>query len=314
MNIIKPKLDVAGQIEHLCSKGVKFDIISKEDALSYLSENNNYFKLRSYRKNYPKHPDGKNAGKYINLDFAFLKDLSIIDMRLRYLLLHMALDVEHFAKVKLISEVCSSDEDGYEIVSDFQSSLAEEQKEALSKEIDRSSSSPYCVDIINKYKEDGFPIWAFVEIISLSRFISFYDFCAERLDNDDIKDDFYLMQSIKGLRNATAHNNCILNDLKPRTSRFRTNYDVMEKLGKISISKSTRNRKMSNIRIQQIVTLLYTHKKLVTSTGIKKHQANELHSLFERIYRNMDYYKSNNTISSVFSFLKKIVDKWFPMM
>lgn len=66
----KPLLDTDGQICHLISKGVKFEIITVEDARTYLANNNNYFKIRAYRKNFPKHPDGTLKGKYINLDFA----------------------------------------------------------------------------------------------------------------------------------------------------------------------------------------------------------------------------------------------------
>ena len=94
----KPILDTDGQIAHLQAKGVKFEKMSVEDAKQYLTKNNNYFKLRAYRKNFPKHPGGDFEGQYIDLDFAMLKDLAIIDMRLRYVLIHLALDIEHFAK------------------------------------------------------------------------------------------------------------------------------------------------------------------------------------------------------------------------
>ena len=115
----KPILNCAKQISHLQSKGVKFEIISTADAEKYLNENNNYFKLRAYRKNFPKHPDGADKDKYINLDFAMLKDLAIIDMHLRYKLMHLVLDIEHFAKVKLLRTIGDSRNDGYEIVESY---------------------------------------------------------------------------------------------------------------------------------------------------------------------------------------------------
>lgn len=37
-------------------------------------KNNNYFKLRAYRKNFEKYVGGAKNGQYINLDFAMLKD------------------------------------------------------------------------------------------------------------------------------------------------------------------------------------------------------------------------------------------------
>ena len=88
-----PCLSPHEQIQHLLSKGVKFHLISQQDAEQYLIKNNNYFKLRAYRKNYDKYVGGIHDGKYINLDFAMLKDLAILDMRLRYTLLQLTLDV-----------------------------------------------------------------------------------------------------------------------------------------------------------------------------------------------------------------------------
>lgn len=46
-------------ITHMKSKGIKFNIISEEQAKSFLCDNNYYMKLASYRKNYPKYQTGK---------------------------------------------------------------------------------------------------------------------------------------------------------------------------------------------------------------------------------------------------------------
>ena len=51
----KPKLSIDNQILHLQSKGIKFNEMSVAEAKEYLSENNNFFKISAYRKNYPKH-------------------------------------------------------------------------------------------------------------------------------------------------------------------------------------------------------------------------------------------------------------------
>ncbi len=76
MDITKPRLSLDGQVEHLKQKGVLFNIMDEEAAKEYLTQNNNYFKLTAYRKNYGKHPDGENKGKYINLEFAYLVYMS----------------------------------------------------------------------------------------------------------------------------------------------------------------------------------------------------------------------------------------------
>lgn len=70
------KLTISKQIEHMKKRGIAFDVVSEEKATRYLEENNNYFKLRAYRKNYSKNGEGKHVG----LDFAYLRDIAIIDM------------------------------------------------------------------------------------------------------------------------------------------------------------------------------------------------------------------------------------------
>ncbi len=114
----KPFLSIEEQLNHLDSKGITFNIISKDEAKRYLITNNNYYKLRAFRKNYDKALNGKNEGKYICLDFGMLCDLATIDMHLRYCILQLALNSEHFLKIKLLNKCESYKEDGYEIVID----------------------------------------------------------------------------------------------------------------------------------------------------------------------------------------------------
>ena len=80
-------------------KGITFNYVSEENAIEFLKRKNNYYRLAAYRKNYDKRLNGENKGTYINLDFAYLVDLSIIDMHLRNMIIQMCLDIEHDLKV-----------------------------------------------------------------------------------------------------------------------------------------------------------------------------------------------------------------------
>ena len=63
-------------IAHMKQKGITFQITSEQNAQNFLSQNNYYMKLASYRENYPKYTSGTKTGQYINLDFAYLQELS----------------------------------------------------------------------------------------------------------------------------------------------------------------------------------------------------------------------------------------------
>ena len=53
------------------------------------------------------------------------------------------------------------------------------------------------------------------------------------------------------------------------------------------------------------------HKTMVTSEGVHEHVASVLNVTMKRIFRNIEYYTGNDTITSTFEFLKIIVDNWF---
>lgn len=111
-----PKLSIPEQINHMKERGVQFNIISEADAKRFLETNTYYFKLKAYGKNYTVYNNGPKKGQYVNLEFAYLKDLSTIDARLRRIIVQMSLDLEHFLKVKMLSDFNMVDEDGYEII------------------------------------------------------------------------------------------------------------------------------------------------------------------------------------------------------
>ena len=311
----QPLLDSKQQIEHMKGKGIHFDIISDADAESYLRENNNYFKIRAYRKNFDKYVGGKNDGKYIDLDFAALKDLSIIDMRLRYAVIHMALDTEHFLKVKLLQKVELNREDGYKIVSDYFSDLQNRDMangthfyNQLTDELNRNKNNPYCGGIINACS-DGYSVWAFIEVIPLGSLLSFYIFCANRFHDRSMVNEYHLMKDIRELRNAAAHNNCILHDMKVHDQRHAPNLNMLSAIS--SISKSTRQKRLSNERMRQLCTLLYAHRMLVSSPGVLDHTSTVLHQLIDRMFKHKNYYSQTSPVLASFSFFQKIVEIFY---
>lgn len=308
---LKPMLDAREQIEHLKDRGVKFDLISDSDAEIYLKGNNNYFKLTSYRKNFPKYENGVNKGKYINLDFKMLLDMSIIDMRLRKVMLSIVLDLEHYIKVKIINTIERTSKDGYIEVEEYINELkSKDEYDSLQIELSKSMNSTYCKEMTQKYHDD-YPVWVFIEIIPFGRLVNFYMFLANKIGDKKMIDEAYLLKNVRELRNACAHNNCILNDLKSGTAIHKTNYGILKELSNCGISNDRISKRMSNVRIQQIITLLYLSKRIITSKGILEFHGNILNELKDRIEHHIEYYSKNLLIYGNFTFLSKIIDMWY---
>ena len=91
----RPKLTIEDQVAYMKNKGITFDHCSEKDAVRFLQESTYFFKVKAFDKNYIAHP---KTGHYYNLDFSYLMELSTLDMRLRRLILHATLDIEHFLK------------------------------------------------------------------------------------------------------------------------------------------------------------------------------------------------------------------------
>ena len=299
------------QVEHLLSKGVKFERWSEEDAEDYLRENNSYFRLRSYRSNFAKRVGGERNGQYVNLDFAMLVDLSVIDMCLRNELLPLTLDIEHFSKMSLLGVIEANGENGYNIVKDFINLCARKDgSNPVVSEIERGLSSPYTRGLIKSHPDADYPVWEFFEVIPFGRFSHFVHFCGERFDDDTLLDKFYLLQSVKGLRNACAHNSCIINDMKAGGATHRARAAVTKGLGEIGVGKDARKTKLSNERFQQIATTLFLHSH-IASSGVVEHRGIRLEELVRRMAKHSDYYEPGSLVLTGFAFIESMVDGWY---
>jgi len=308
----KIMLTAEEQVQHLKEKGVTFNLFREKAAVDYLRNNNNFFKLASYRKNYDKYQGGEKEGQYIDLDFEYLRDLATIDMKLRYTLVQMSLDVEHYSKLEILRMAEDNKEDAYKICEDFRDSLAnDEQRKRFDNEIERNRNSDYCRDLYQRYSE-GFPVWVMLEVIPFGRMVEFYDFCAKRYSDKIMKKRAYLLKSCRKIRNASAHSSCILNDLRPNSKHYKSSVELINEIKKKSeFSSQQVKKRMSNVRIDQVITMLYTHDKIVTSRGVHEKGKALLDDLRDRINRNITYYDNNDLIKTNLFFLSKCIDIWF---
>ena len=303
--IVKKLLSIDELIEHMKNKGITFNEVSESDAKDFLQKNNYFMKLAAYRSNYEKCTEGKRVGQYKKLDFGYLKELSTLDMYLRYIIMDMCLDIEHAIKVKLISDVTNNPlEDGYDIVRKF---IAKDDNLRILKNIRSHKSGEYCKDLIAKYYP-YFPVWVFVELISfgdLLYFCSFYeDMYGVQIMNNA------LMNTVRDVRNAAAHSNCLLNKMTERIDQTKqVNSDISNFIkGMKDISKTSRVNNLNYKFTNSFVTLLYVYDSLMPD-GSKKKRYKELQKfLNERAIKNKNYFKSNTKIVGVYNFHKKVID------
>lgn len=302
----RPKLSVDGQIEHMKKKGITFDIIDEHEAAAYLENNTYYFKLKSYAKNYGVYQIGENKGQYVNLEFAYLKDLAIIDMHLRHFILTASIDLEHALKVRFLKDFNASPDDGYQLVKKYLS----EYPDVIS-DIQQKKENSYTSELAEKLLEEGFAIWNIIELLSLKDFLVLYRrFYEEYPDSLTGSNYYYPMQAVRKLRNAAAHNNCLINSLrKPYAGLPRYNPYVNKLLTKISVSKESRRNNKSNQVIYDFITMLCLISEVIPNDKMRQKLLDNAHNLFSgRMLKNKDYYSKESSITSAYAFVNKVID------
>lgn len=304
---MKRMLTVDELIEHMKEKGITFTEVSEDDARIFLQENNYYMKLASYRANYEKCLTGKRAGQYKKLDFGYLQELSIIDMYLRYIIIEMCLDIEHAIKVKLLDSIAKDNsEDGYEVVKKF---IARDDNLRILKNIKNHKSGEYCKDLIEKYYP-YFPVWVFVELISFGTLLYFCVFYEEEYGIKIINNT--LMNTVRDLRNAAAHSNCLLNKMTERLEVTKqVNSEVSNFIKNIpAISKTSRVNNLNCKFSNSFITLLFVYDSLMPEIP-KQKRYKQLQEFMEgRMIKNKAYFASNTKIIGVYNFHKKVIDNF----
>ena len=316
--ILRPMLKISDMVTYLKNKNIKFEFCNEQDAEKYLKENNNYYNVTSYKNNFVKYQCGELEGKYIDLDFAYLKDLSIIDYRTRLVLYKMIIDIEHYLKIRILNTIEEIvEEAGYNIVNLYMEKDFNDVKypKRIHESIRKKVTNEYYQKIFSKYdlnkdtKIENIPIWEFLEIITFGELINFFDFFTKHYNLDDNK-YIFILREINKLRNAVAHNSCVLCELDKKDNKHSADTLVIGYLKDNGIGKENRNTKLSNSRIRQITYTLYMFNIIVSSNGVKNNVRHDIAELFyERIILNEKYYTNNELLKSIYKFFDKIIEK-----
>lgn len=370
----RPKLTVPQQISCMKDNGIRFEIFPEEQAAEFLTHRNFFFKVKAFAKNFDKWrlEDG-SLGRYMNLDFAYLVELSKLDAYLRSFVLGASLDIEHFLKVR-INEAIMTDSmcDGYQVVSDFlnyddarkaqlvAAKLEDAHMKAAAEEITRLASdalgcmkegtadarfraagclddlrkvvdaqtgridlrhveksisllsmSSYSRSMADKYGKPGnMAVWNFMELVSFGDLISFYKYyfveCVPQ-KNDTAQKIKPLLFPAKTLRNAAAHNSCLLHGMRERLSKpvgavakaLRDNYGYdAEQVG------ATRRVPV----VHDLSALLVCYDHVVEGPGVRSRRAKEMRTLQKRFMENAHYFTKQPEVTAVVGFIAALLE------
>ncbi len=316
---LRPMMNVSEMVPYLKQKNIKFKLISEKDAENYLKRNNNYYNITAYKHNFQKYPSpaGKYEGLYQDLDFAYLKDLAIIDYRTRILLFKMIIDIEHYLKMKILNTIETiKEENGYKIINMYLEKDFNDKNflKRAHNSIFKKVGNVYYQKIFSKYDIDknkrleNIPVWEFLEIITFGELVNFYEFYTKEYHLIHEEKDIYILRDIVKLRNAVAHNTCVLSELNKKDNNYPPSYKIIQYLKNCNIGKSTRNNKLSNSRIRQITYTLYMFNEVVTSNDIKENINKEINELFfNRIILHKEYYNNNKLLKSIYKYFENII-------
>lgn len=116
------------------------------------------------------------------------------------------------------------------------------------------------------------------------------------------------MDSIRNIRNAAAHSNCIIHDLTNKDGFY--NSYLASRLVELlpDIRKRTIQNRLKNNCVQDFISLLIAVDDVIKSEDLKNHCLQEIKELFDgRMISNRDLYKSSTSVQQMYTFCKEIV-------
>ncbi|TQR53633.1 hypothetical protein DMC01_11000 [Campylobacter troglodytis] len=254
---------------------------------------------------------------YQNLDFAYLVDLSTIDMHFGRFVLRLTLDIEHILRTKLIADFSVTSEDGYSIIAEFLNSQnGAETKSFLEKRIEKIKQnqqksieihSPSDL-ILQKYGIDDLAIWNIVEIVQFGSLVQLCKFFYGKYPNEEFKKVKDSIFNVSSLRNSAAHNSCLLANLnsiikKPQRQTIDYLCNHIEKYKRAECEYMLKNR-----TINDFITSLVVFDKLCHSIPMKQAFYKDfLKFLKTRAIKHKKFYDSNTILTEKYHFVRIII-------
>lgn len=309
---MKHKLGFKEQVEFFNNKNILIDVdnvgdnINQTEVFKILKERNYFFKFKTFNKCYEK----DNNGIYKNLDFKSLHRFNILDASFRSLVLELSLICEHLLKTK-INYLCTTNnqDDGYNSVKDF-------LKNYMPNELKRyhnGKKNYYTESFMTKYSSN-FAVWNLLEILTFSETLDFYNFYINKYyKGKDLKqlilNELY---AVKNLRNAAAHNNCILyllgGNLQKLGNKYTNNNQQPKGYSyniKYILYKNNMNDDLGReFLLHDFLCLVYVFNKLCPTSQLKENGKKSIENFFINCEKKV-WFKIPRIIKYRYLFVKK---------
>lgn len=305
---MKYNLKLSDQVKFFYDKNILIDDdsngdnINKKEVYNILEKRNYFFKLKIFSKAYYK----DNKQKYIDVDFKSIHRFSILDTSFRTLILQLTLMCEHLLKTK-INYLCTKNQDnGYAIVQQYINAYGEPNE--IKRNL-QGKQNYYTEGFMTKYK-NNMAIWNLLEILTFSETIKFYNFYLNNYCKSS-KLKIFELKPVNNLRNAAAHNTCML---------YLLGTD-MRLLNDIELNPSDKNEYSKNIKdfilkhnlnnnitkeffIHDFLCLIYLLIKLCPNGKLKTYARKDICKFFKKCEKKK-WFKVTDKVKEKYIFIKK---------
>lgn len=351
------------------AKGISFRLVDEASAEAFLADRNYLFKVKAFAKNFDKYADPAHGkGRYVNLDFGMLVELSRLDKELRALVLALTLDIEHCLRVRINAAAMRAGADPFGTVESFLAASRADVEASQVRELGPSSGeavgraaeallaadptdaesvvraanyavrelaevtggrnpmhvrdgiasmvrSPYSGELAKKYGGSTPPLWALTELVSFGTLIRLYGHCfggggaiADPAEHEAWRASRALLRCVQQLRNACAHNDCLLNSLATHTRRRGAHGAVRRELEARGIVGAEGLRQVSSVRFaMDLAATLLCYERYVPEGASRSAAASDCTRVSERLALHAEWFSRCYAVSSFLSYAGELL-------
>jgi hypothetical protein len=207
---------------------------------------------------------------------------------------------------------CNEREDGYNIVKKYFIGYPDTKIEIINK----ANSYNFTSDLANKHVTDeGYSVWNLVELLSFGKFVELYTMYYQEYSSPNYSD---YLQSVKFLRNAAAHSNCLLSSImKPKgEKKFRKTVQLTNSLAKAKndISEHARVKYMAYPVFHDFIALIFVYNDLLKEAANRKMRDRTMNQLTHffcdkdgRVLKHREYFTKNQVITEAYKFIFGVI-------